>query len=73
MHATAEVHCSGKVYFQTCLCPLHKQGQGFCLSVQALTFFPFFLAFPVLEVCGGGGPVVHGLAVLLVVCAFLLL
>jgi len=48
------------------------QTQGFSLSVQALTFFPFFLAFPVLEVCGGG-PVVHGLAALLVVCAFRLL
>ena len=52
IHATADVQCAGKVYFETCHCP--KQAQEFNLSVQALTFFPFFLAFPVLEVCGGG-------------------
>ena len=50
-----------------------KQAQGCCLSMQTvLTFFPFFLALPVFEVCGGG-PVVQGLATLLVVCAFRLL
>ena len=72
MHATAEVQRAGKVFFSK---PVHNHcvNKGFCPRVQALTFFPFFLAFPVLEVCGGGGPVVHGLAALLVVCAFRLL
>ena len=73
MHVTAEVSVQMKRTFQACHRPLRKQAQGFCLSVHVLTFFPFFFASPDLEVCGGGGPVIHSLATLLVVCLSLAL